>query len=95
MRVYDGRIGASTTPLKAFQAFPQAGANPQAAVLVLLRDIDGDGKAEVLAAQGPNGTAAGTVANSNPIRRFKPLDGSQVDELFANSPDFGGGLFLG
>ena len=94
VRVYDGN-GTGSVPLKAFQAFSAAGDNPQAAVQVPLRDIDGDGKAEVLAAQGPNGTASGTVVNSKPIRCFKPLDGSQVDNFFATSPDFARGLFLG
>ncbi len=94
VRVYDGG-GTGSVPLNAFQAFSEAGSNPQAAVRVLARDIDGDGRAEILAAQGPDGTAAGSVANSKPIRRFKPLDGSQIDDFFATSPDFAGGLFLG
>jgi hypothetical protein len=87
VRVYDGSSGAR---LNSFQAFPAKALNPQAPVRVLARDIDGDGKAEVLAAQGTGGKS------NYQVRRYKPLNGSLVDAFFATSPDFsGGGLYLG
>jgi serralysin len=86
VRVYDGRPGASATPLNAFQAFPA----DNCGLRVLARDIDDDGRAEVLAAQCPDSPS------SYEVRRFEPLTGQLVDSFFARHSDFtGGGLFLG
>ena len=90
VRVYNGNANAGSTPLSSFPAFAGPGVNVNAPVRVLARDIDGDGKAEILAAQGPD------ARSTYQIKRFKPLSAQLVDDLLATCPDFsGGGLFLG
>ena len=88
IRIYDGKAGASNSPLYSFRAFTDASST--AAVRVTARDVDGDGLAEIFAAQGPNGQ------NNYQVKRFKALSGALVDSFFATNSDFsGGGLFLG
>ena len=54
------------------------------------RDIDNDGRAEILVTQGPHDP------ENYKIRRFEPLSGQLIDQVFATHPNFsGGGLFLG
>ena len=72
----------------SFQAFTDA--SMSAPTRVVVRDIDGDGRAEVFAAQGADGR------NDYQVRKFRALEGRLVDTIFADCPDFdGGGVFLG
>ncbi|MEI8376153.1 MAG: FG-GAP-like repeat-containing protein [Planctomycetota bacterium] len=88
VRVYDGRITASNTPLYSFQAFTDA--SKSAPVRVVARDIDGDGRAEIFAAHGADGR------NNYQVKRFRGLTAQLVDSYFAGNSDFnGGGVFLG
>jgi hypothetical protein len=90
VRVYAGLAAGGDAPLHSFQAFPRPFAQLTAGTRVVARDVDNDGRAEVLAAQGPH-----TPADYE-IRRFEPLTGALIDSIFATHPDFfGGGLFLG
>jgi hypothetical protein len=64
--------------------------NQKAAVQVTLRDIDGDGRAELFATQGQDGQSGYKV------KKFNPLTAELVDLFFATGPDFaGGGLSIG
>jgi hypothetical protein len=76
--------------MESFQAFTDTSLNINAPVRVLAMDIDGDGKAELFVAQGPDGRS------KYQIRCLRPLTVVQVDSFFATNPSFnGGGLFLG
>jgi hypothetical protein len=88
--VYTYNGGPRPQLLRSFRAFPELAGQPQCGIRVLARDIDDDGRAELLVAQCPD-------SQSNyEIRRFEPLTGKLVDSFFATHPDFsGGGLFLG
>jgi hypothetical protein len=89
VRVYAGLPAGGNAPLRSFQAFPRP-VKMTTATHVLARDIDGDGRAEILAAEGPHRPV------SYEVRRFEPLTGKLIDSIFARHPDFsGGGMFLG
>jgi Ca2+-binding RTX toxin-like protein len=88
VRIYSGKVGASNVPVASFLVFSDR--SKSAPTRVVARDIDGDGRAEIFAAQGADGR------NSYQMKRFKALTGQLVDTYFAGCPDFfGGGVFLG
>jgi hypothetical protein len=88
VRMYDGKLGALNVPLESFQAFTDR--SKSAPTRVVARDIDGDGRAEIFAAQGADGR------NNYRMKRFTALNGELVDSYLAGCPDFsGGGMFLG
>ncbi len=81
---------ATGTQLNSFRAFPLASEVPNAAVHITLRDLNDDGKLEVLATQGQDGRS------QYHVKKFNPLTGAMVDNFIASSPDFfGGGLTMG
>jgi hypothetical protein len=84
IQVFSGAASAGDTPLYGFQAFTDAKKN-KAAVHITARDEDGDGKAEIYAAQGQDGRDDYTVAI------FNPLTAAIVDRIFASADDFFGG----
>ena len=49
-------------------------------------DINGDGKADIIAGAGPGGGPNVTV--------FSGVDGSPIDAFFAYDPHFTGGLYV-
>jgi hypothetical protein len=77
------------TQLNTFLPFATS-ENQKAAVQVTLRDIDGDGRAELFAVQGQDGKSGYKV------KKFNALTAELVDQFFATGPDFaGGGLSIG
>ena len=52
---------------------------------VTLRDVDGDGRAEIFAVLGQDGRSGYKV------KKFKAMTAVLVDQFFATGPDFGGG----
>src|SRR5204863_8249122 len=77
------------TQLSTFHPFA-ASENQNAAVRAVVRDIDGDGRAEVFTVQGQDGRSGYKV------KKFDALTAQLIDEFFATGPDFaGGGLNIG
>ena len=86
VRVYS----ATGTALNSFRAFTLAADKPNTAVHITMRDVDGDGRADILATQGQDGRS------QYQVKEFNALTGALIDTYIALSPNFfGGGLNLG
>ena len=81
VNVANGRDGALVWGLFAYDPSFSGG------VRVAAADVDGDGLADVVTSAG--GGAVHDVA------AFRGLNGSRLDQFFANDPSFGRGLFDG
>ena len=81
VKVYDGRTGSL---LKSLFAFDQ---NFRGGVLVAAGDVNGDGKADIVAGQGPGGSAM--------VKVFDATSLAQLGGFNATSTGFAGGLRVG
>jgi len=85
LRVFDN-VG---TQLSTFRPFAPS-ENQNAAVRATVRDINGDGRAEVFVVQGQDGRSGYKV------KVFDALTAQLVEEFFPTGPDFaGGGFYIG
>jgi hypothetical protein len=81
-----GRVemfNADGTRFKSFNAYAKTGNNP--AVHVAVQNVDADAYGEVITGEGFGGTRR---------RRSFEADGSIVDDIFENDPDFRHGFFV-
>jgi hypothetical protein len=80
VRAFDGRSG---TELIGFFAFAPAF---NGGVRVAVGDVNGDGRADIIAGAGPGGAPE--------VRVFDGATGSQLNSVFAYAPTFTGGVFV-
>src|SRR5207244_3522155 len=81
VRVFSGATGALIREWMAYDPRFAGG------VQVTVRDVDGDGFADIITAAGPGGGPH--------VKVFSGKDGSLLKELFAYDPTFTGGVYVG
>ncbi len=77
----DGQI-ADSALIQSFYAYPAFNGG----VNVALRDVDGDGKLELLTGAGPGGGPH--------VKIFDPRTGMELESFFAEAMDFRGGVLV-
>jgi serralysin len=82
VRIYNGNPAGGNQPISSFRAFPAQ--RSTAALHVAAKDVDGSGKAEVLAAFG-----SGTIPKYQ-VKRFRAIPSQLVDIVHETDSDFHG-----
>ena len=81
VQIFDGKTQAVLSNSFAFEATFTGG------VRVSTQDVNGDGKADLIATPGPGG--------SSRVRVLRSTDLSTIDDFYAYDPDFVGGAYVG